>query len=76
MSEKKLLKSEKIRIKNDKLREQGKSPLKGWGKMVDTGLGGINKANIPIINSFDNMDYIKDQQKNIAKENEQVKPKD
>lgn len=40
MSEKELLKSEKIRIKNDKLREQGKDPLKGWGKMVDTKFGG------------------------------------
>ncbi|MDW5525541.1 hypothetical protein R6Z02_17540 [Carnobacterium maltaromaticum] len=65
MSEKKLLKSEKIRIKNDKLRAKGKDPLKGWGKMVNTGFGGINNSN-----RFDSMDYIKDQQKNIAKENE------
>jgi len=76
MPDKKLLKSEKIRIKNDKLRAQGKDPLKGWGKMVDTGLGGINKASIPIINSFDNMDHIKDQQKNIARENEQIRFED
>lgn len=40
MSEKELLKSEKIRIKNDKLRAEGKDPLKGWGKMVDTKFGG------------------------------------
>jgi len=76
MSEKELLKSEKIRIKNDKLRAQGKDPLKGWGKMVDTGLGGINKASVPIINSFDNMDHIRDQQKNIARENEQKRSKE
>lgn len=66
----KLLKSEKVRIKNDKLRAKGKDPIKGWGKMVHTGLGGINKSSIPIINDFDNTGYIKDQQKNIAKENE------
>ncbi|MEG0255729.1 MAG: hypothetical protein RR554_07925 [Vagococcus sp.] len=72
MTEKKLLKSEKIRLKNDKLRAKGKDPLKGWGKMVDTGLGGINKSNIDVINKFDNMDFIKDQQKDISKENREV----
>lgn len=71
MTEKKLLKSEKIRLKNDKLRAKGKNPLKGWGKMVNTGLGGINKSNVEIINKFDNMDFIKDQQKEISKENEE-----
>lgn len=40
MPEKELLKSEKIRIKNDKKRAEGKEPLKGWGKMVDTKFGG------------------------------------
>ena len=48
MPEKKLLKSEKLRIKNDKLRAQGKDPLRGSNPMVNTGLGGINKANIGI----------------------------
>lgn len=32
-------KSEKIRLKNLK---KGKKPTKGWGKMVDTGYGGLN----------------------------------
>ena len=32
-------KSEKIRMKNLKT---GKKPTKGWGKMVDTGYGGLN----------------------------------
>lgn len=40
MTEKELLKSEKIRIKNDQLRAQGKDPAKGWGKMVNTKFGG------------------------------------
>lgn len=48
MTEKKLLKSEKIRLKNDKLRAKGKDPLKGSNPMVNTGLVGINKANIGI----------------------------
>ncbi len=68
---KKKLKSEKIREKNDKLRSKGKDPLKGWGKIVNTGLGGINKSNVNIINEFDNKEFIKDQQKNIAIEKEQ-----
>lgn len=70
MTEEKLLKSEKIRLKNDKLRAQGKDPLKGWGRMVDTGLGGINKGQGGIINSFDNKGFIAEQQKEIARENE------
>lgn len=65
MTDKKLLKSEKIRLKNDKLRAKGKDPLKGWGKMVDTGLGGLNKVNF-----IDTKDYVKDLQKNIAQEND------
>lgn len=70
MTEEKLLKSEKIRLKNDKLRAQGKDPLKGWGRMVDTGLGGINKGQGGIINNFDNKGFIAEQQKEIARENE------
>lgn len=72
MSDKKLLKSEKLRLKNDKLRAKGKDPLKGWGKMVNTGLGGINKgATIENRASMiDTKDFIKDLQKDIASENE------
>jgi len=42
------LRSEKIKIKNDRLRKNGKNPLKGSNQMVNTGLVGINKANIGI----------------------------
>jgi len=42
MSEKKLLKSEKIRIKNDKLRAQGVNLEKKWGKKVIN--SGINSS--------------------------------
>lgn len=72
MTEKKLLKSEKIRLKNVKLRAKGKDPLKGWGKMVNTGLGGINKgATIENRASMiDTKDFVKDLQKNIAREND------
>ncbi|MGY3703480.1 hypothetical protein BW731_11670 [Vagococcus martis] len=70
MTDKKLLKSEKIRLKNDKLRAKGKDPLKGWGRMVNTGLGGINKgASVENRASMmDTKDFIKDLQKEIAKE--------
>lgn len=70
MTSKKLLKSEKIRLKNDKLRSKGKDPLKGWGKMVNTGLGGINKGASVEIKAYmiDTKDFVKDLQKNIAKE--------
>ncbi|HCM88916.1 MULTISPECIES: hypothetical protein [Vagococcus] len=57
MSEKKLLKSEKIRIKNDKLRAKGKDPLKGSNSIVNTGMVGINKANIGIKDT-DNSNYM------------------
>ncbi|MBO0421194.1 hypothetical protein JZO80_13590 [Vagococcus fluvialis] len=75
MSDKKLLKSEKIRLKNDELRAKGKDPLKGWGRMIDTGLGGINKAQAGVVNNFDNKGFIADQQKEIARENDNKRHK-
>ncbi|MGF2145935.1 hypothetical protein ACQUEF_11240 [Vagococcus fluvialis] len=75
MSDKKLLKSERIRLKNDELRAKGKNPLKGWGRMIDTGLGGINKAQAGVVNNFDNKGFIADQQKEIARENENKRHK-
>ena len=39
-----LRRSDRLRLKNDRLRAQGKEPLKGWQQMVDTGLGGLNKV--------------------------------
>lgn len=50
--EKKMLKSEKLRVKNDRLRARGKDPLKGSNAIVNTGLVGINKANIGIKDQF------------------------
>jgi hypothetical protein len=75
MSDKKLLKSERIRLKNDELRAKGKNPLKGWGRMIDTGLGGINKAQAGVVNNFDNKGFIADQQKEIARENDNKRHK-
>lgn len=55
----------KLRKKNDELRAKGIEPVKkGWGTMVNTGFGGINKAN-PI-------DVVSDraqQQKNSVEKN-------
>ncbi|APB30671.1 hypothetical protein ACWN6Y_07895 [Vagococcus teuberi] len=57
MSDKKLLKSEKIRLKNDQLRAQGVNLEKKWGKkLVNNGLNssamagspGTNPANLEI----------------------------
>jgi len=38
-------KLDKMRKKNWELRQEGKDPHKGWGSMVDTGLGGLNNSN-------------------------------
>ena len=66
MVKEKLLHSERIRKKNDKLRAKGKDPLKGWGKMMDTGFGGINKA----APGVDTKVFIAEQQKEIARDND------
>lgn len=76
MSDKKLLKSEKIRLKNDKLRAKGKDPLKGWGRMINTGLGGLNKAQAGIGSNYDTKHFIADQQKEIAQENDNKQRKE
>jgi len=48
MSEKKLLKSEKIRIKNDKLRAQGVNLEKKWGKkVINSGINSSAMADSP-----------------------------
>lgn len=69
MVEKKLLKSEKIRIKNDRLRKKGKDPLKGSREMVNTGAGGINKANIGIKNGENTTSSMNKTQRNFMTEN-------
>lgn len=56
-------KHEKIRTKAEKLKRQGKNPTKkGWGSMVNTGYGGINKY--PTDRPYD----VAQQQKNLAEE--------
>lgn len=48
MSDKKLLKSEKIRMKNDKLRAQGVNLEKKWGKnLINNGLNSSAMAGSP-----------------------------
>lgn len=65
---KKEAKKQALRLKNAKLRAAGKEPLKGWGKMVDTGIGGANKAN-PI----DTKVFLGENQKRIADETKRNK---
>ena len=65
---KKETKKQALRLKNAKLRAAGKEPLKGWGKMVDTGIGGTNKAN-PI----DTKVFLGENQKRIADETKRNK---
>ncbi|SLM84647.1 MULTISPECIES: hypothetical protein [Vagococcus] len=74
MTDKKLLKSEKIRLKNDKLRAKGKDPVKGWGQMINTGLGGINKGE-NLSARFDNKGFIASEQKKIAEDNQRKREK-
>lgn len=58
----KLLKSEKLRLKNDRLRKKGKDPLKGSNPMVDSGFGiGGSQASF---NKFDKMGAAIEDQKN------------
>ncbi|MGY3702982.1 hypothetical protein BW731_04245 [Vagococcus martis] len=48
MSDKKLLKSEKLRLKNDQLRAQGVNLEKKWGKkLVNNGLNSSAMAGSP-----------------------------
>lgn len=67
-SSEKEAKKQALRLKNAKLRAAGKEPLKGWGKMVDTGIGGANKAN-PI----DTKVFLGENQKRIADETKRNK---
>ena len=60
---KKEAKKQALRLKNAQLRAAGKEPLKGWGKMVDTGVGGANNAN-PI----DTKVFLGENQKRISEE--------
>lgn len=58
-------KNKKIREKNDRLRANGRTPVKkGWGKMVDTGSGGMNQDRT--VRIYD----VAQQQKNISEEHE------
>lgn len=66
MSDKKLAKIEKLREKNEKRLLKGKKTSQGWGRMVDTGLGGLNKTGLII----DRVSFVKDQQKSIARDND------
>ena len=62
-------KKEKLRKKNFHLRSQGKDPLKGWGSMINSGYGGINKNDLMNTGKFDNTDFRKTQSEEIAKKN-------
>jgi len=58
-------KHQKIRQKNERLRANGQvTTKKGWGKMVNTGTGGINQD--PSTRVYD----VAQQQKNLSEEHE------
>ncbi|WYJ96808.1 hypothetical protein DOK67_0001111 [Enterococcus sp. DIV0212c] len=58
-------KYKRLREKNDALRAKGKNPVKnGWGKMVNTGTGGMNQDRTTRV--YD----VAQQQKNISEEHE------
>ncbi|WP_442855683.1 hypothetical protein [Enterococcus sp. RIT-PI-f] len=62
-------KKERLRHKNAALRAQGKEPLKGWGKMVDSGFGGLNKNDTASTGKIDNIAFRKHQAEEIGQEN-------
>lgn len=59
----------RLRKRNAQLREAGKEPLKGWGNMVNTGFGGINKTDVINTGKLDNTDFRKSQAQDIGKKN-------
>ncbi|MGX6962538.1 hypothetical protein [Vagococcus xieshaowenii] len=69
-----IAKSEKLREKNRLLRQQGKEPTKGWNKMVDTGIGGMNNISRGQVDMFGDPEgtynVIAEEQKNLAKNND------
>lgn len=74
LKKRRLNKAERLREKNNLLRKKGKDPLKGWGKMINTGYGGINSMNRdggtgakPRSSEIDNKQYFLEEQKNTRK---------
>ncbi|EEN72431.1 hypothetical protein HMPREF0345_0681 [Enterococcus faecalis ATCC 29200] len=66
LEERRKKKHDKIRKKAEAMKRQGKSPVKkGWGTMVDTGSGGINK------NPIDRVYDIGQQQKNLSSKSDE-----
>lgn len=66
LEERRKKKHDKIRKKAEAMKRQGKSPVKkGWGTMVDTGSGGINK------NPIDRVYGIGQQQKNLSSKSDE-----
>lgn len=69
-------KSEKIRKKNDDLFAHGKDfskKQKGWGTMVETGYGGLNKGNQyngQLDAEIDSKIFFAEEQKRITEKNE------
>lgn len=68
----KIEKIERLRRKNAKLRAQGKEPIKkGWGKMINTGFGGLNKTNGSDIDQMKETLYRKNEIEEIARKKEE-----
>ena len=66
LEERRKKKHDKIRKKAEAMKRQGKSPVKkGWGTMVDTGSGGINK------NPIDRVYDIGQQPKNLSSKSDE-----
>lgn len=65
--QKKREKAEALRRKNAKLRAQGIEPVKkGWGPMVNSGFGGLNKTEGTIIGKGLETSYRKHQAEEIS----------
>lgn len=71
--ERKLRRKEKLRVKNDRLRSQGKEPLKGWNTAVNTGTGALNgltrkydKGIVDLTGKEKAINFHADEQKRIA----------
>lgn len=66
--EKQELKKQKLRAKNFKLSQAGKEIHHGWGKMVHSGSGGLNKIDNTTLDFTGNPDGVENFHADLQKE--------
>lgn len=67
------MKKQELRKKNFELRQKGKDPLKGWNKMVDTGMSGSCMRGAAVLiditgRNLETYNFFSENQKQLATE--------